>query len=197
MAQTPVPHEGRPVDAAGLERAGNDSGIVIGETRTDGKTTATTGDDQYKTEFVKVYQDAGVVGVSMLTLLVLCVLLGLFCSRLIKMYISLTNSRDAVESARSAAIEKLTMGVVLLRSETSAAIAEFRREGTETANKLTRIQSFLDDNNHEHGRLITVLDEIKTAVQSIEQESSRDRQAKLEHLERLLSGNGRTQGGVE
>lgn len=95
----------------------------------------------YKVEFVKVYQDAGVVGVSMLTLLVLCLLLGLFCGRLIKMYIALTESRDKVETARTEAIEKLAANVLLLRTEMTAAVAEIRRENADTNVKLSALQA--------------------------------------------------------
>lgn len=98
-------------------------------------------DGTYKTEFVKVYQDAGVVGAAMLTLLVLCTLLGLFCSRLIKMYITLTEQRDKVEAARTAAIEQLSQNMVLLRSEMSAAVTEVRRENAAAAAKLDAIRS--------------------------------------------------------
>lgn len=103
--------------------------------------TAETGppDSAYKTEFVKVYQDAGVVGAAMLTLLVLCLLLGLFCGRLIKMYITLTEQRDRIESARTEAIEKLTANLLLLRSEMSSAVAEVRRENAETSAKLAAL----------------------------------------------------------
>lgn len=100
-------------------------------------------DGTYKTEFVKVYQDAGVVGAAMLTLLVLCLLLGLFCSRLIKMYITLTEGRDRVEAARTAAIEQLSQNLVLLRSEMNNAVAELRRENAAAAAKLDAVRSAL------------------------------------------------------
>ena len=127
----------RQVQPGRLEKAEQNSGLVVGQ-RADPTedTKALTEDAQYKTEFVKIYQDAGVVGVSMLTLLVLCLLLGLFCSRLIKMYIALTESRDALETARTVAIEKLTTNMILLRNETATVVAELRREHTAHADKL-------------------------------------------------------------
>lgn len=98
-------------------------------------------DSAYKTEFVKVYQDAGVVGVSMLTLLVLCLLLGLFCGRLIKMYITLTEQRDRIEAARTEAIEKLTANLLLLRSEMTTAVAEVRRENADLRASMAALQA--------------------------------------------------------
>lgn len=134
----------RPVEAGRLERSANNSGVIVGESKTTtttqpSATHAGTSEDAYKTEFVKVYQDAGVVGMSMLTLLVLCLLLGLFCSRLIKMYIALTASRDTLEAARTAAIEKLTTSLVLLRSETNTVVAELRREHDHHSERLTTL----------------------------------------------------------
>ena len=129
--------QARQVEPGRVERAAANSGLIVGET----KTTASTGDQTYKTEFVKVYQDAGVVGVSMLTLLVLCVLLGLFCSRLIKMYTALTESRDNLETARTVAIEKLTTSMVLLRGETNAVVQELRREHESALGKMTELAS--------------------------------------------------------
>lgn len=74
------------------------SGIVQG--------VAVNDNNNYQTEFVKVYQDAGVIGVAMLTLLALCVLLGLFSLRLLKMYVELTKARDALEDKRVLFSEK-------------------------------------------------------------------------------------------
>lgn len=122
------------------ERNRENSGLVVGET----KTVSSTGDDTYKTEFVKVYQDAGVVGAAMLTLLVLCLLLGMFCSRLIKMYTALTESRDTLETARTVAIEKLSTSLILLRSETSTVIAELRREHDSHALQISALISGVD-----------------------------------------------------
>lgn len=130
----------RTVAPGALERSRENSGVIVGESRT----STSTGDDTYKTEFVKVYQDAGVVGVAMLTLLVLCLLLGLFCSRLIKMYTALTESRDTLEAARTAAIEKLSTSLILLRSETSTVIAELRREHDTHAIQINSLISGVD-----------------------------------------------------
>ncbi len=130
----------RALEPGRLERSGNNSGVVVGET----KTTSSTGSDAYKTEFVKVYQDAGVVGAAMLTLLVLCVLLGLFCGRLIKMYTALTESRDSLETARTVAIEKLTTSMVLLRSETNTVVAELRREHESQTQSMAAMSAAMD-----------------------------------------------------
>jgi hypothetical protein len=81
--------------------------VVVGES----KTTASTGDSQYKTEFVKVYQDAGVIGVAMLTLLVLCLVMGWFSMRVLKMYTTMLDSRDKAESLRLEFFDKLTTAV--------------------------------------------------------------------------------------
>jgi hypothetical protein len=76
------------------------------------KTTATTASDPYKSEFVKVYQDAGVIGAAMLTLLAICVLLSILAFRLAKMYSTLITARDSLDAQRVAVIEKLTLAVV-------------------------------------------------------------------------------------
>jgi hypothetical protein len=80
-------------------------------------TTTTTQPDQYKTEFVKTYQDAGVVGVGMLTLLVICVLLALLTFRVVKMYSNLVTARDALDASRVNVIEKLTENILGIRGE--------------------------------------------------------------------------------
>lgn len=118
-----------------MEANKENSGVLVGET----KTTSSAGDVGYKTEFVKVYQDAGVVGLTTLTLLVLCCLLGLFCTRLIKMYTALTESRDALEQARTTAIEKLTTSLLLLRTDTTAVVTELKREHEFHAATLERV----------------------------------------------------------
>jgi len=150
MAEGDPSGESRPLEDGRLQKAGENSGLIVGET----KTHTGTGDDAYKTEFVKVYQDAGVVGVAMLTLLVLCLLLSLFCSRLIKMYVALTESRDNLESARSIAIEKLTTSLLMLRSETNSAVSELRREHDETLSTINRLTVASDGLAREVGRLV-------------------------------------------
>lgn len=159
-----------------------------GTSTTEGVTTTTAGTtDAYRTEFVKVYQDAGVVGVAMLTLLVLCLLLGLFCTRLIKMYTTLTSSRDAVETARGQAIEKLTMSVVLLRSESTAGLAEYRRHSAERGEQLKNLTRTLEEYANRSEKAHGVLIEIQTLVGQIARESAVDREAKLKHIETLLA----------
>lgn len=92
--------------------------------KTPSKTNATTSSDPYKTEFVKVYQDAGVIGVAMLTLLVICTLLAILTFRLAKMYSSLVTARDSLDAARVTVIEKLTEKIVEIRGEVGAARGE-------------------------------------------------------------------------
>lgn len=153
----------RPVEPGRLEKSAENSGLVVGEKKT-GTTTATTADDGYKTEFVKVYQDAGVVGVSMLTLLVLCLLLGLFCTRLLKMYISLTESRDTLEAARTQAIEKLTTAMVLLRSETNTVVAELRRDNDINAAKVGSLAEAAERHATAAQRAHTMLERVYDAA---------------------------------
>lgn len=105
------------------------SGIVVGVTREPSPGTHTsTSDGSYKTEFVKVYQDAGVIGLSMLTLLVLCFLLGMFSLRLLRMYVSLTESRDKLETVRSAFFEKITERLLTLESKVEKVTTELRSD---------------------------------------------------------------------
>ena len=105
------------------------------------KTNATTESDQYKTAFVKVYQDAGVIGVSMLTLLVLCLLLGIFCLRLLKMYTTLTESRDNLDATRTAALERVAQTMLLLQHTFSTEITSLKQEHTEHYSKLDKLSS--------------------------------------------------------
>lgn len=127
---------------------GDGSGIVVGTTKTvDQRITpaGTTQDVSYQREFIKVYQDAGVVGLSFLTLLVLCVLLGLFTMRLLRMFQALTASRDALETARTTAIEKLTTSVLLLRQEFASGVSELRGEHATMSSRLDRVCDRLSD----------------------------------------------------
>jgi len=86
--------------------------------------------DAYKTEFVKIYQDAGVIGASMLTLLVLCFLLGVFSLRLLKMYVSLMESRDKLETIRSGFLERITERLLTLETKVGTVIVELRSDHT-------------------------------------------------------------------
>lgn len=137
-----------PAPEAPVISPGENSGIVVGTTKTvstDAKTATGTQDVSYQREFIKVYQDAGVVGLSFLTLLVLCVLLGMFCIRLLKMFQSLTSSRDVLETARTTTIEKLTTSILLLRQEFSTSVSEIRQEHSETNSRLDRVCDRLND----------------------------------------------------
>lgn len=137
----------RPVSPDRQTKVGHDSGVLVGvgtddesslptvpETSTaqpgtrDDSPTRSTSSDPYKTQFIKVYQDAGVVGLSMLTLIVLCVTLGWFCIRLLKMYVALTEGRDKLESARSVALERLTTTVLTNQSQGLKDIDDFKEE---------------------------------------------------------------------
>lgn len=180
-------------EAAGTPAAGQitSSTRTTGTSTTGGVTTTTAStSDNYKTEFVKVYQDAGVVGAAMLTLLALCLLLGLFCTRLIKMYTTLTASRDAVEAARSGAIEKLTMSVVLLRSENTAALSQFRAQGEQRSERIAALERALNTFTERSGAAHTMLVEIHTLASQIARESADDREQKLQKIESLLAAAG-------
>jgi hypothetical protein len=180
--------QARQVEPGRVERAAANSGLIVGET----KTTASTGDQTYKTEFVKVYQDAGVVGMAMLTLLVLCVLLGLFCSRLIKMYTALTESRDNLETARTVAIEKLTTSMVLLRGETNAVVQELRREHESALAKMVELASgqreqasALDRYAERAQRANDQLERVYEVTRTIPEAIEKDR-ARSERIEQML-----------
>lgn len=105
--------ERRPVPDNPTAIGRGQSAVVIGET----KTTSSTGDQQYKTEFVKVYQDAGVIGVAMLTLLVLCLLMGWFSIRVLRLYTSSLDSRDKAETLRLTFFDRLTNAVTVLSAD--------------------------------------------------------------------------------
>lgn len=124
-----------PTDAAVVGR--EESAVVQGVR----KTTASTGDSSYKTEFVKVYQDAGVIGMSMLTLLALCFLLGMFSLRLLKMYVMMTESRDKLDEVRSTFSEKLVERLFSLEAKVSGVQTELRADHTEQTSKLDVIIS--------------------------------------------------------
>jgi hypothetical protein len=99
--------------------AGGQSSSQSGGTTTTGpsSTTTTTVSDPYKTEFVKVYQDAGVVGVAMLTLLVIVAVLAILAFRLAKMYSNLITSRENLEGTRTTVLEKLTESILSVKAE--------------------------------------------------------------------------------
>jgi len=161
---------------------------TTGTSTTGGVTTTTTGTaDSYQTEFVRVYQDAGVVGVAMLTLLVLCLLLGMFCTRLIRMYTTLTSSRDAVEAARSQAIEKLTMSVVLMRSENTAGLAEYRRQGDERAEQIKSLVRSVEQYEARTDKAYTLLVEVHTLLSQLSKSNQEEQEAKLRRIEALLA----------
>jgi vacuolar-type H+-ATPase subunit I/STV1 len=119
----------RPVSSNRVDAAKHNSGVVVGT------------EQNSQTAFIKVYQDAGVIGVAMITLLTLCLLLAVFCSRLIKMYSSLTESRDSLEQLRSQATEKLATAVLLLRTELNLAVVEIRREHLDSTVSLVSLRS--------------------------------------------------------
>lgn len=88
------------------------SAVVVGVEREPlgaGKTTAQQ--DAYKTQFIKVYQDAGVIGTAMLTLLVIIVILGSLCTRILRMYRDLATNRDEAETRRLQYFDTLTQSV--------------------------------------------------------------------------------------
>lgn len=124
--------------------AQQNSGVVVGTKKTSVETTAGT-EQSSQTAFIKVYQDAGVIGVAMITLLALCLLLAVFCSRLIKMYSSLTESRNQLDQLSTAAIERLTTATLLLKTEFGTALTEIRREHLETTASLNRIHDAVRD----------------------------------------------------
>lgn len=175
---------GRPVEQGRLEKSAGNSGIVVGESK---DLTASTAEDPYKTEFVKVYQDAGVVGVAMLTLLVLCLLLGLFCSRLIKMYIALTGSRDVLEATRTTAVEKLATSMLVMRSEVTTALGEIRKEHESHAARMEQLAASITESRTRADPALAQLREVHEAMERLERVSAQDRQDKLERLEQLLS----------
>lgn len=120
-----------------------ESGVVQGVT----KTNSSTGEDSYKTQFVKVYQDAGVIGASMLTLLVLCFLLGMFSLRLLKMYVALTESRDKLDAARTEFSSKMVEKIIILETTQKNVITELRADHTIQTTKLDAILSCQDRMN--------------------------------------------------
>lgn len=119
-----------PTQAAPI--VGTGSGVVV--------KTSETQNDSYKTEFVKVYQDAGVIGASMLTLLVLCFLLGMFCLRLLKMYSTLTESRDKLENTRLQYSERLTESLLGLRADLQSVASELTRSNDAHTDRLEELR---------------------------------------------------------
>lgn len=106
-------------------------------------TTTTTPSDEYKTQFVKVYQDAGVIGVSMLTLLVLCLVMGWFSMRVLRMYTAMVDSRDKAETARLEYFAKLTEAVTVLSSDVKQVMTDLRSDHNTQDNELANITTAL------------------------------------------------------
>lgn len=138
---TPVPEDAPVADSP--------SAVVQGVERT----TSSTSADGYKTEFVKIYQDAGVIGASMLTLLVLCFLLGMFCLRLLKMYVSLTESRDKLDATRTEFSSRMVEEVIALKGAVGTVITELRADHTVQTGKLDNLLSCQDRINDSVDRL--------------------------------------------
>jgi hypothetical protein len=159
----------RPVDPARIEPARSNSGVMVGETtQTEGQTTATTHDDQYKTAFIKVYQDAGVIGASMLTLLVLCVLLGWFSLRLLKMYTTLTESRDKLDAMRTAALERISQTMLTLQASLTTELAKNREDNGNVIVRLERISMEQERKLEILRRDEVILERLQTAVTRME-----------------------------
>jgi hypothetical protein len=129
----------RQVPTERVEPAKNNSGIIVGEVK---ETSTHTGQpDEYKTAFVKVYQDAGVIGVGMLTLLVLCVLMGFFNMRLLKMYTTLTESRDNLDKARTTALERLSLTMLTLQQNVTTELNGLKNEHVSQQDRLMSLMS--------------------------------------------------------
>jgi hypothetical protein len=124
--------------------------------------------DNYKTAFVKVYQDAGVIGVAMLTLLGLCVLMGLFNVRLLKMYTSLTESRDRLDQARTIALEKMSLTVLTLQSTVTLELASLKQTIADQYSKLDRLSSESDKKLEILRREEVLMDKIADRLTQIE-----------------------------
>lgn len=137
------------------------------------RTTATTASDPYKSEFVKVYQDAGVIGVAMLTLLAICVLLSILAFRLAKMYSTLISARDSLDAQRVAVIEKLTLAVV----EVKGTIQSVRDD----------IMVNRQENSSTHGDIVA---EVRRVCDRIDRAEHRTRQSSARRHTREGSGKG-------
>jgi len=129
----------RPVEPERIQNARANSGIIVGEQSQPVTTTAGTQQDQYKTAFIKVYQDAGVIGVAMLTMLALCVISILFSTRVLKMYSALVTANTALVSASADATLKIATAMTLLDATLKSSVNEFRREHDQTVLTLAEI----------------------------------------------------------
>lgn len=118
---------------------------MVGETLQPVQTTTTGTTEQSKTAFIKVYQDAGVIGVAMITMLALCVLMALFSSRLLKMYASLTTTQAELNKTYADAIDRITKAVLITDANIKSATAEIRREHDEQVEATRRIVETLKD----------------------------------------------------
>lgn len=108
------------------------------------QTTASTQQPDYKSEFIQTYQNAGVIGVSMLTLIALCLLLGMFALRLLKMYITLTETRDKQENARLAFFDKLTLSMLALQSDLKQVQTELKSDHQNQEKSISEVQKGVD-----------------------------------------------------
>lgn len=142
----------RPVPPDSPVAGREDSAVVQGLDKT---TTSSTGKDEYKTEFVKIYQDAGVIGASMLTLLVLCFLLGMFSLRLLKMYVVMTESRDKLDEARSSFSERLVERLFSLEAKVGTVLTELRSDHNAQTTQLNRL---IEGQNRFDGRMDSMQD---------------------------------------
>jgi hypothetical protein len=159
----------RPLPPERVDPAANNSGILIGEVKDPSPTVAGVQQpDNYKTAFVKVYQDAGVIGVAMLTLLGLCVLMGLFNVRLLKMYTSLTESRDRLDQARTIALEKMSLTVLTLQSTVTLELASLKQTIADQYSKLDRLSSESDKKLEILRREEVLMDKIADRLTQIE-----------------------------
>lgn len=121
--------EPRPISTDRVDPAKNNSGVIVGEVK---QTSSSTGQpEEYKTAFVKVYQDAGVIGVAMLTLLALCLVMGFFNVRLLKMYTALTESRDKLDASRTQALERIAQTVLTFQLTITAEMNGLKNEHRE------------------------------------------------------------------
>jgi len=130
----------RPTTEDRVEKAGSNSGVIVGERVEHQPTTAGTVQPSPQTAFIKVYQDAGVIGLVMLTMVAVCVLLCLFCMRLIKLYSALAESANKIETARTVAVEKLASALLVLDSRVTAVIAELRDEHRDHQDSLRSLE---------------------------------------------------------
>ena len=124
-----------------------DTQSVTTGTAPDGSPTRTqtaTTTDAYKTQFVKVYQDAGVIGASMLSMLVIIAILGALCVRILRMYRDMLTNRDAAETKRLEYFDKLTDSVTLVSTAITHLRSDLAIDKTERDNKIKNMQQGVD-----------------------------------------------------